>query len=1102
MAFNPADLYLASGLVGVYNSWTPTVTKFDASTFYNWEQDNEPIYDLEERTALLWEKLGNPIANDFSGIPGKMFVVSANAPFAGDSSGIIFKNLSSVINILPSPIPYPVVIEVASFGDLGYLDLKGVKVDKEKKGAGLEIVNRNFARTVAGDATFSGTPVIYINSQNLYETLLTTSSIAIKALVASSTGENRWNSNNRGWISPSLFNETTTASASINFNAANLINHNNNTNVIYYAPYSTTQDQTMGSDHVTTTNIGGSLATYYNFFGTPTNSMACFASIYGNYLRGVNVQNCTGPIYIRNFCIDGAGSTSGASLDHSQEYGVNIINSNIILENTLSIRNKKAGFKFEDSSVTIRRGLFSSRNFPLSSPSTRSREYPGVGIDSYNSLIKVESQTSPITVSGINLPIQISNNDIGIRLHNSQIVGGDKLKTTGAFASSMSFLHVFANASCGIQTYNSHVNYQGVVNVSQNRKGFSLNNSVLTANTLTIQYNQDVGIEALNSTIQQNPDLIKINESAYYAEDWEHEQFSFAKNGQHLVLDNSNLLYTKDINMPAKIGKSLYFDSIGTDEPIPNRPTSKPSIVIKNNSYAEFVHTKIMQGTLGGASLSIGIYHSDAVFGYCVQVLNNSKAKFIGSKTAETMLLGTPDSSMATIPNVVLAYANDNSELEFNGNTLIAQGSVDVLAENNSVIKFNPQQTSEKTLDTSGWDLADKDNHTRVELHSTRACLVADSNSMIKMENLGHVYKHWTLSQLEKVDYIENTEYFELTAPYTSGGYMQFYPNGNSGELFTASSNLHNLNSATATNKLFNSQPNTRIYGSSRMLTDLTPYSSTSAGILRYSTGGMCVRALNDSQVDVFNVNFPAGWVPASGIYYDVYPQSLNSTKLRIWNICDSSRLHASLCSVSSTYPSGTSPAYKGPSAVWVAGGNLGTGAKQSAAPTATPDTGAESIIDYFGASTTTTGSNYGIFRIYMSPTSRAKLLSFTTNASTVGIPYQLVAQGYNLSGGAIMNNIGGDLSSIYVDGGTSSFFASSFIDPSFARQIVLDESAANTFSNAKHNAVAKSGRTPLVTIIKVADKTSPGSQAFDASGGGYGKGLKSLEIFDLRRDN
>jgi hypothetical protein len=159
-------------------------------------------------------------------------------------------------------------------------------------------------------------------------------------------------------------------------------------------------------------------------------------------------------------------------------------------------------------------------------------------------------------------------------------------------------------------------------------------------------------------------------------------------------------------------------------------------------------------------------------------------------------------------------------------------------------------------------------------------------------------------------------------------------------------------------------------------------------------------------------------------------------------------------------------------------------------------------FIIYFGASATSTGSNYGIFRIYMSPTSRAKLLSFSNNASTVGVPYQLVAQGYNLSGAAIMNNIGGDLSSIYVDGAASSFYASSFMSPSFARQIILDESAANTFSNAKHNAVAKSGRTPLVTIIKVGGNDSMGSQSFDASGGGYGKGLKSLEIFDLRRNN
>ena len=53
MAFSKTDIYTSSGSTPLYNAWTPYVSKFDTSTFYNWEQDNLPLYDLEERTYLF-----------------------------------------------------------------------------------------------------------------------------------------------------------------------------------------------------------------------------------------------------------------------------------------------------------------------------------------------------------------------------------------------------------------------------------------------------------------------------------------------------------------------------------------------------------------------------------------------------------------------------------------------------------------------------------------------------------------------------------------------------------------------------------------------------------------------------------------------------------------------------------------------------------------------------------------------------------------------------------------------------------------------------------------------------------------------------------------
>ena len=83
----------------------------------------------------------------------------------------------------------------------------------------------------------------------------------------------------------------------------------------------------------------------------------------GKYLNKVKIENCTGPIYIRNFCVDGGGSTSGATLAHTTTNGFEITNSKVVLENSFALRCKENGFKFVNSDITIRRGLFAIRNY-------------------------------------------------------------------------------------------------------------------------------------------------------------------------------------------------------------------------------------------------------------------------------------------------------------------------------------------------------------------------------------------------------------------------------------------------------------------------------------------------------------------------------------------------------------------------------------------------------------------------------------------------------------------------------------------------------------------------------------------------------------------
>ena len=76
MPFLENDLYLYRDPTGnnkiVRGDWTSSVYKYDASSFYNWEQDNLPLYDLEERTELNWEQMGYAA----SSINGVQLVVS------------------------------------------------------------------------------------------------------------------------------------------------------------------------------------------------------------------------------------------------------------------------------------------------------------------------------------------------------------------------------------------------------------------------------------------------------------------------------------------------------------------------------------------------------------------------------------------------------------------------------------------------------------------------------------------------------------------------------------------------------------------------------------------------------------------------------------------------------------------------------------------------------------------------------------------------------------------------------------------------------------------------------------------------------------------
>ncbi len=148
MTFQATDLYTTSGSSTLYNSWTSTVTKFGTSSFYNWEEDNLPLYDLEERSYYLWEKAGFPT----SAIPGMALAVSGDATTSDlEGNTNLFLDLSSCIAALPEVIRFPIIIEVANYGELGKLELHNIKFSEL---GSLEIINRGTSKKYTSETIY------------------------------------------------------------------------------------------------------------------------------------------------------------------------------------------------------------------------------------------------------------------------------------------------------------------------------------------------------------------------------------------------------------------------------------------------------------------------------------------------------------------------------------------------------------------------------------------------------------------------------------------------------------------------------------------------------------------------------------------------------------------------------------------------------------------------------------------------------------------------------------------------------------------------------------------------------------------------------------
>lgn len=1153
MVFSVSDSFTTLGATKLYGCWTPDVTKFDASSFYNWEQDNLPAYDLEERTHFLWEKAGYAPST----VNGLTFVVSSQAPnsLIGCNTNV-FQSVSAAVRALPEVIRFPVVVEIASFGNLGELNLNGIQFTEN---GSLEIINRNAMKCNAGsalnylDGTYYYTVIADRNTTNIFsaykypdviqsydirDNFTAASAISISSTIfsAAPSVDVRKSTGTHGFLMVPGYSDSYPSLQMMPYDRLYGMLDSATFYVTSYAADYTNKWTDFGQFNSSeTTPFDASCIDYVA--GTEVivpqrDAEITVGAVYNNYFEKIRIKNCNGPIYIRNLFAHG---------QLIREHGFDIENCNLVLDNCGAARFTKTGFNVVNSNIILTRGIYAYRNYGVATTGNGATRLTG----SYQSFVKNEGNerldsaagfkatnsnlifsatsewesqinagffgSNPRNVSGCHFAIAFDRNYNGLHLINSNVRGLKPRSESNVFAvRDTGYLGASNNVNAGILAENSKIFWDGRILASNNTKGIDLHESNLDTDDLIIRGNQRVGVKATNSEIWYNknkyPNAIRLEETALvsYFSMW------FKENGQHLILDNSILDVVDTSALDAKFGTFRLNDNfwLNTNSTNISGVGQSPAVELRNGSYARIL------GIYADRSLSKFLI-DDPERGSIIAALEGSKAVLQSSKLVPGYILGNYlTASLARRKYNAAIYAGNNSEVAIQGPHLIRDFGVNLLAENNSKILISPHLTRSGNLDISGFTLSDTGNHTTVELKSQRSCIVVDKNSVLDVQNLGDYRECWSRGALGTLVLTSGCDYdTRQTSGYTYRGSLQFYP---SPVESTYAEILPPVGDSPTIVFYFTDGGSTS--NRNYFLTDDIFDPNTANAVSAVTLGGWCVRVLGNSVAKVTNVNFPAGWWNPSGVIFDssgVNNDNDLCDKLFMWNIADGSELITSYVSVSGLFPQDAG--YFGPSSVW----GSGTNSIAYGAPAGTPDTSSLSVLDWFGgvalsALPRPTGAtprfnfgfsppeNKGPFRLYVHTDPVASFLATTNSTNSFGYANQLFAQGYNFSGNMYApSSVSGLTASLTRwDGSnliTSGFYYCSAFTPNSGHRILLDESAANLFANAKNGSAARSGRSQICTIFLPYTNTDIGNSSTSKR---YGRGLQSLQVFDLDKDN
>jgi hypothetical protein len=837
----------------------------DASSFYNYEKDNVPLIKLFLRTDLLRQFLGYP------GDENQPTTLTLSS--TADHSIGVYDNWDDIVRRIPQRLTFPLFVEICDYGNLGTLQLDGITTIGDN--GALHIKNKlhffessGVVETV-GNASHSpagSVPSLTRITSNYAKSYFHNEASSTRVGNLLFDNSNFTASSGRFIFAkrPDTEEETDRIQFALGFTLANASN-----DFIDCAVYTSANDNSIADYDLNAkqkAGTGDSLETARDVIAAAD---VVVGNIYGNFCSAVKIRNCYGKIKLDGILVDGAQSDdTSTGLIHSTANGFDIAGSEILLENCGAIRTQKAGIKIQNSTVGVLGSLIAHRIYARNSDGSRTSTIDGAGIDLINS--NLEFLDTPLGVTADTnfnkFLVAASRCDVGIRALKSVISGGTRKETGkangGGTDLTTGILQSFQNTKTGIHFQQSQCNYLGRLDAFNNKNGIVLEDSTINTPQFTVDDNQEKGIELRNSQITYG---YRCDEISAQIPDGTKVAYHVSQNGINLYATKGSYIkpyYTGLSSIPDYIGSwgghenaATYASAMTNHGSNTGTLFDLPSIRISDSSFVELVNACFATSA------------NAPVKGKIAYVSNNSKLALRGTKRSSTVASMIPDSAGDfSVAGLVDSWqsaafaAVGNSEIEITGPTKVSRFGVPILVEENSIVSFQTPTTDGDFIpETFKYGLTESGNQTKIELHSTRACLIASKNSGIVFKNLGGTVSGEATTNFPRKNTgaFQDSDLSSIWQSVNQDSYIQFYPNP-----FT---------SALAASGFFEADGSTPFTRSSRLI------ASGSASSI--CAGGMVLRAVGNSYVDVDMTNFLYS-VPASscsGVIYSYLGSGLET---------------------------------------------------------------------------------------------------------------------------------------------------------------------------------------------------------------------------------